>query len=63
MWRPLINCYMACALTDRVLWRALPPSPGGRVEAHFPISTMDIMPTVLDILGLDPPGERTHIHG
>ena len=29
---------------------------GGRVEEHFPISTMDILPTILDALGI--PAER-----
>lgn len=29
------------------------PSSGGRVEPHYPISTMDILPTLLDALGLD----------
>ncbi len=32
---------------------AVPATPGGRVEAGFPISTMDILPTVLDALQVD----------
>jgi hypothetical protein len=34
------------------------PTVGGRVEARFPISTMDVLPTVLDALGLHAPAHR-----